>query len=355
MKVQTGRRRMLMNLVKFKIYKLHFTAPLHIGDKRDDASVSQKTIHSDTLHAALISCLAKVGKPVPEDGDLGCVISDLFPFYQEKENSEPTYFLPMPMQTTFPLLADPADAKKVKKVQWVDAKLYGKLLQGEKFFKGKKEELSLIQASYMTEKNLPMDAKGSKDFVKSEVMQRVKIEDRTGKTPAMPYYVDRISFKDYSGLFFLVLGDSTQLDEALQILEMEGIGTDRHVGYGFFKAVKEEKDFVIETPENAHHQVSLSMLIPESKEQLNDLLNDEIAAYDFTRCGGWITTPPYITLRKNAIYAFLPGSVFHRTTNDYGLGRIVNLKPNNEIGGRRVDHPIWRNGKSIVLPIIINN
>lgn len=340
-----------MSSVRFKIYRLHFTAPLHISDQREDASISQKTIHSDTFHAALIACLAKVGKIVPEDGDLGCVISDMFPYYQQKKDSEPTYFLPMPLQSTLPQLADPADAKKVKRVQWVDARLYGKLLQGEKFFSGKREDLDLIQASYLTETLLPKDAKGSNDFIRSEVMQRVKIEDRTGKEPALPYYVDRISFKDYSGLYFLVLGETTMLEEALRILEMEGIGTDRYVGYGFFKGEKDENDLVIDVPNDAHHQVALSMFIPESKEQLNGSLGDDKVAYDFTRRGGWITTSPYNTLRKNAIYAFLPGSVFCRVTDKNHLGRIANLKPEGEIGGQIVNHPIWRNGKSIMLPI----
>ena len=106
-------------MMRFKIFKLRFTSPLHIGNLRDDLSVSQKTIHSDTLHAALLSCLAKTGKAVPADGDIGCVISDLFPYYQQTEESKPIYFLPMPLQTSMPQLSDPADAKKVKKVQWM--------------------------------------------------------------------------------------------------------------------------------------------------------------------------------------------------------------------------------------------
>ena len=341
-----------MNSVRFKIYRLHFTAPLHISDLREDASISQKTIHSDTFHAALISCLAKVGKSVPEDGDLGCVISDLFPYYQQKQDSEPTYFLPMPLQTTLPQLADPADAKRVKKVQWVDARLYGRLLQGEKLFSGNSEDLHLIQTSYLTQTKLPEDATGSKDFVKSEVMQRVKIEDRSGKEPAMPYYVDRVSFMDYSGLYFLSYGDTSKLEEALRILEMEGIGTDRYIGFGFFETLKDD-EMSINVPDNTNYQVSLSMFIPESKEQLDKMLNGDNVAYDFTRRGGWITTPPFSTLRKNAIYAFLPGSVFLRSTEIFCVGRIVNLKPEGEIGEKTVDHPIWRNGRTIVLPIII--
>ena len=111
---------------------------------------------------------------------------------------------------------------------------------------------------------------------------------------------------------------------------------------------------IIDVPEDAAYQVVLSMLIPETKEQLDDLVNGDKVAYDFTRRGGWITTPPYSTLRKNAIYAFLPGSVFCRTNDEYTMGRIANLRPEGEIGGLVVNHPIWRNGKSIMLPIVLN-
>lgn len=342
-----------MSLVRFKIYKLRFTTPLHISDQRDDAGCSQRTIHSDTFHAALISCLAKAGKDVPEDGDLGCVISDLFPYYQKAANCEPVYFLPMPLQSTLPRLADPADAKKVKKVQWVDAKLYGRLLHGERLFDENRENINLIKSCYLTKQELPEDINGSTDFVKSEVMRRVKIDDRTGAKPALPYYVDRVSFKDYSGLYFLTDGDTQLLDEALKILEMEGVGTDRNVGYGFFTIDKDENDKTMEleldVPENADCQVALSMLIPESPKQLEQLLaSEERVAYDFVRRGGWITTPPHSTLRKNAIYAFLPGSVFSKNNEGANvIGRIVNLKPNIE----GIDHPIWRNGKSIMLPL----
>ena len=349
MKARIGQLGRPMNSVKFKIYKLYFTAPLHISDEREDGSISEKTVHSDTFYSALIACRAKVGMPIPEHGDLGCVISDLFPYYQLKENSNPVYFLPFPLQTTLPKLSDPADAKKVKSVRWVDASLYSKLLQGKPAFEGKREELNCIQGSYLSKSELPENSNGLKDFITSEIMQRVRIEDRTGKEPAIPYYVDRISFRDYSGLYFLVLGDTKMLDESLEILKMEGIGTDRNIGFGAFDYSIDS--LTLELPEDADHQVSLSMLIPESKEQLSKLLASIDVAYNFTRRGGWITTYPFTTLRKNAIYSFLPGSVF---SLDKGLsctiiGKIVNLKP--DIGELTPQYPIWRNGKSIMLPI----
>jgi CRISPR/Cas system CSM-associated protein Csm4 (group 5 of RAMP superfamily) len=80
-------------------------------------------------------------------------------------------------------------------------------------------------------------------------------------------------------------------------------------------------------------------------------LNSERVAYDFVRRGGWITTYPYITLRKNAIYGFVPGSVFHKDEEGSAtvIGKIVDLKPKTT--DMEISHHIWRNGKAIMIPI----
>src|SRR5574344_1291763 len=100
----------------YKIYKLHFTTPVHIGDARDDYSISLKTIASDTMYAALISCLAKLGKEISKNGDLGCTISSLFPFYQKDKNSVAVLFFPKPLKQTLPELSDVTKAKSIKNV-----------------------------------------------------------------------------------------------------------------------------------------------------------------------------------------------------------------------------------------------
>lgn len=335
-------------MATYKIYKLQFTSPLHISSQHEDEGISQKTILSDTLYAALISCLAKAGKPVPEDGDLGFTISSLFPYYQKDENSQPIYFLPMPLHARQAQLADVTKAKKVKKVKWVETSLYGDILSGNRFF-DKTDSYSDIQEAYLTKEALPEDAEGSKEFMKSEVSQRVTLKSRTGEEDAKPYYVDKNIFKGWSGLYFVVEGDTDLLDTVLQLLSLEGIGTDRNVGFGFFHYTTDE--IAIELPQDADHQIALSLLIPESEEQLKKLLDSDLVAYDFSRRGGWITTYPYNTLRKNAIYGFLPGSVFKKYTDEAcsPIGKIVSLKP--EIGDLTPNHPIWRCGRSIMLPI----
>ena len=338
-------------MATFKIYKLHFTAPLHISDQHDDLGNSQKVIQSDTLYAALISCLAKKGENLPEDGELGFTVSSLFPYFQKDKESVPVYFLPIPMQSKQANLTDVTKAKTVKKVQWIDSNLYSSILSGESLFEGTDSYIPYIQGNYMTTYELPEDINGSKEFVRSEVSQRVTLMSRTGEEDAKPFYVDKVLFRYDAGLYFIVEGDTALLEKALHLLSMEGIGTDRNVGYGFFEYTADTLS--IDLPKDANHQLSLSLFVPESKEQLEKLMNSECVAYEFVRRGGWITTYPYMTLRKNAIYGFLPGSVFHKDEGKAStvIGKIVDLKPENV--DVEISHHIWRNGKAIMLPIIL--
>ena len=336
-------------MATFKIFKLHFTAPLHISDQHDDLGNSQKIIQSDTLYAALMSCLAKNGEDLPEDGELGFTVSSLFPYFQKDKDSSPVYFLPIPMQSRQADLADVTKAKTVKKVQWIDSNLYSSVLSGESLFDGTDSYIPYIQGNYLTTYELPEDINGSKEFVRSEVSQRVTLMSRTGEEDAKPFYVDKILFRYDAGLYFIAEGDTALLEKALQLLSLEGIGTDRNVGYGFFEFTADTLS--IDLPKEANHQLSLSLLIPESKEQLEMLLNSEYVAYDFIRRGGWITTYPYMTLRKNAIYGFVPGSVFRKDEGESAtvIGKIVDLKP--ETVDVEITHHVWRNGKAIMIPI----
>ena len=336
-------------MATFKIYKLHFTAPLHISDQHEDLGNSQKVIQSDTLYAALMSCLAKNGEDLPEDGELGFTVSSLFPYFQKDKDSSPVYFLPIPMQSRQADLADVTKSKTVKKVQWIDSNLYSSALSGESLFDGTDSYIPYIQGSYLTTYELPEDINGSKEFVRSEVSQRVTLVSRTGEEDAKPFYVDKILFRYDAGFYFIAEGDTSLLEKALHLLSMEGIGTDRNVGYGFFEYTADTLS--IDLPKEANHQLSLSLLIPESKEQLEMLLNSECVAYDFVRRGGWITTYPYMTLRKNAIYGFVPGSVFRKDEGESAtvIGKIVDLKP--ETVDVEITHHVWRNGKAIMLPI----
>lgn len=324
---------------RFTIYKLHFTSPLHIGDARDDYSVSLKTIASDTMYAALTSCLAKLGESIPPKGDLGCVISSLFPFYQKDEASDAVLFFPKPLKQTLPTLNDLAKAKSVKKVSWLDKNYFEKVLNGETLFKDG-ADVDNVKGDFLT-----ADKDFDKNFITSQVFPRVTVS-RDASEDAVPFYMDRVFFKDYSGLYFIAEGDVSLIKKALALLQSEGIGTDRNVGNGFFEY--EEKDVELNLPDKADFALALSNYIPNDKEELADLIDNDNVAYDFVRRGGWITTPPYNRIRKNAVYAFSASSVFKKEVSDVCmLGKIVDLRPKSVNGV----HKIWRCGKALFIPI----
>lgn len=329
-------------MAKFKIYKLHFTTPLHIGDNRDDYGISQKTISSDTFYAALTSCLAKLGESIPEDGYLGCTISSLFPYYQKDKSSHPVYFFPSPLLQPMPKLNDLGKAKKVKKVKWIDASFLERVLVGEALFNGSDEMVESVQGEFLSAQRI------NSRFVSSQVAQRVTISREWGKD-AEPFYMDKVFFEGESGLYFLVQGDTKKLDKALVLLVTEGIGTDRNVGNGFFEYVTDVIE--INLPDTSTHALSLSTFFPENKAQMDQMLEGRDVAYNLERKGGWITTYPYQTLRKNVIYGLSPGSVVKCAMDGCKpKGRVVDLAPQTSMGP---DHPIWRCGISIFLPIII--
>lgn len=326
---------------EFKIYKLHFISPVHLGDARDDYGISLKTIASDTMYAALISCLAKMGKHIPENGDLGCTISSLFPFYQKDKETKAVLFFPKPLKLTLPT-SDTAikERKKIKKVAWLDAEYFSKVLKGEQLFED--ATIEKLSGEYLTDKVI------DKEFVSSQVSARVAVS-RDGQEEAKPFYMDRVTFKDYSGLFFMADGDTSLLESALSLLQTEGIGTDRNVGNGYFEY---EADTVnINIPDSSDYSMSLSSFIPESKEQLQAMLSSDEVAYDFQRRGGWITTPPHNTLRKNVIYAFTAASVFRSDCNGLETKGRVGVDLNPDILKEKGLHPIWRCGRALFIPI----
>jgi len=314
----------------FSLFELSFTTPLHLGDARDDYSTSLKSISSDAMLSAIIATLAKMkGGIVPNNGDIGCVISDLFPFCHQKDAND-IFFFPKPLSLASIPISDPLMMKKIKKTQWVDSCCLERLLCGEAIdYKGS------VHGTYLTSSDF------EEDFMVSSVTERVSVPRDGGN--AVPYYMDRVFFKNGSGLFFLAEGDTSLVERALPLLCLEGIGTDRNVGNGRFTYNK--RPFSLVVPDSSEYTYFLSSYIPDNKSVFGNAVAAEDSAYTIKRIGGWITTVPHLGLRKNAIYSLCSGSVIGKI--DSGTGSIVDLTP----AGLEITHPIWRNGRALTLPI----
>lgn len=340
--------------MEVRLYKLHFTTPVHFGNASADYDVSLTTIPSDSLYSALIACRAKYGKSLPNDndGDFGFILSSTFPFYQENEQSDARLFFPKPLSLS---LEDNNldNRKKLKKVEWLEKESFKMAIAGEDLIDKPSKVRNNVHGRYFTD-----NGKIDKDFVYSEECPRVKVNKRNFDEDAEPFYIDKVYFKDYSGLFFLAQGDQKSfeiLEESLLLLKMEGVGTDRNVGNGFFEfdVQKDVLDFTKELSFsdniNADYLLSLSSLIPYDKTMVEKLIADERISYTLHRNGGWISVPEHSKLRKNVIYSFSAGSVFTNPKEKLSnIGKITDLKPSAITDE---NFHVWRNGKSIFLPI----
>lgn len=329
--------------MEYQLFRINFKTPLHLSDPRGDYGYSEKLLHSDTLYAALIASLAKIDKlgNISQTGDLGCTISSLFPFI--KINNQFRYFFPRSLGNI------PVDEKhqkeklkELKRIAWIEQSCYEQLLNHQEIELGN-ENGNHINGSFLS--SFPLD----KDIMFAQTVPRIAVPrshaENNGDTRI--FYMERIYFADNAGLFFLAHGDTRKLEEALHVLQHEGIGTDRNVGQGFFGYEKQDS-FVLNTPESATHATNLSLYCPSAKNELAVLQQSESAKWEIVKRGGWINTDGLTGIRKKSVYMFREGSVFQ--TQNAILGKVnIDLTPKAE--GLVVDHTIWRCGRSIFIPI----
>lgn len=335
------------------LFRFHFTSPLHIGTTRADYALSGRRFHSDSLYSAILSAWNLMGVEHPalmEAGDkellcpeLGFTITSLFPFYQKNDACESIYFFPKPLDV-LGIPDDPNLQKKAKKIEYLDLQEYLKLLNGGKIDCAAEEEK--IKGRFFSGQHF------DPAFMDSEVYPRVRVP-RGGGEDSEVYYIDRMFFKDHAGLFCIAKFDDSEtgakVKAALKFLESEGIGTDRRVGNGQFEVSwMPFYDFDALAP--SAFATNLSLFCPESKDQLSVYLGEK-ARYELVKRGGWMTTEPYLTFRKGSVYMFREGGIFHLDHPE--AGKVVNLQPN--VPFKPVEHPVWRVGKSLFLPVQLIN
>jgi CRISPR type III-A-associated RAMP protein Csm4 len=348
----------------FTTYRLSFTAPLHIGDyKPNEYGSSERHIHSDTFIAALMAVRKVYDLDIPDDGKPGFVISSLFPYITGgTEESNVTYFFPKPITGIQVPEGRVKWVKKVKKVAWIDHTYLSKLLTGDMPNNFGSDNLSHIRGNFLSSvfENVNKKTKGDSVAYGSEVLQRVNIprlrSDAEGEDENQLFAIERVYFKENAGLYFLFDGNDQQkkwLEDGLNLLSMEGVGTDRNIGHGTFEWKTE--NISIEVPKTSSHVMVLGLFHPENQDTLKEQIDDK-SAWKLIKRGGWITDPAYQTIRKRSVYMFSEGSVFKRINAINGTMGLeaINLQPQKKKNEYPVEHPIWRCGRCLALPIKLN-
>jgi len=267
-------------------------------------------------------------------------------------------------------------SKQMKKVRWIDKNIFefciGAADPADE--PGMQEKLlDSFRGEYMS-----LEVKCEALFQKAyedEIRVRIRGPRNNGDVTNM-FHVKGQRYRKGSGLFAIICGLDekmrTLLKQTLDLLSLEGIGTDRSVGYGRFDYRLGETKLKLKVvdPSQATGWMNLSLFCPASQHELQTMIrgqskmdssDNSSVAYELVKRGGWMTTPGALTYRKQSVYMFTEGSIFKdvpatQTHNDALLptplrkaGTVIDLRP--EDVPRSVEHPVWRDGIGLFLPV----
>lgn len=351
--------------MKLKLIELYFDTPLHLGTPREDYASSESTLHSDALSAAIIQAWAEMGLDKALDqigaasdafGHLPFVLSSMFPFTEtnNKKRSK-VYFFPRIRKAFNPRINARSDLylhkKTIKDLQWMDLEYFDAHIHTAK---GCLPDFNHIRGEYLSHERI------DPTFISSEAQPRVTVS-RMG-LDSNPFYTERLFFSQGSGLFFLYAEEDDAswplVQAALEFLSESGIGTDRNVGNGKFHFTVADEHPIIDKFQAwslmpADHVTNLSLYNPSDSEIFQESLASPYVGYELIKRGGWISMPPFLSLRKRSVFMLGEGSIFH-DPNQQLLpmeGAIVNIRPNTQEIGRPIPYGIWRSGKSLFVPV----
>jgi CRISPR type III-A-associated RAMP protein Csm4 len=333
----------------FGIAKLAFTAPLHLSRGfSDNYGESAELFHSDALKSALFAAGMTIIPEAYRNADFFAQfsVSSCFPFQGSR------LFLPKPrmprlsQQLQFPNPENSSNAKKAKRMQYMDLDTWSHLISGG--------ELLVDPAGFDSggrwycheadEKHPTVPA-----FVHS-LEQRVRSVHEGSTEDPKPYFMDRVYFADDAGLYFFFELHNPDflpvLQRCLEQLGQQGIGSDRSTGNGYFiPQIETEKRYQLNAPDG-NAWLSLGLFLPETREALQGCKPEE-AMYALVRRGGFMAgsnNPEFQHLRKRTVLMFDAGSTF--PSDRIPKGRLADLKPEWE-----GIHPVWRDGNPLFVKV----
>lgn len=299
--------------MKYSVYKLEFSAGVHLGETSLEDSEFQ--IHADTIFSAL--CLQALYAGGEEELNKLCgmvkesriAISDAFPYIDKK------LYIPKPMLTVQSNReGNSTDKKNFKKMKYIPVDALDDFLEGNIDAAAVNEELKYLG--------------------KSELRTLASIR---GLEETMPYHVGVYRFSKDCGLYIIVGyendDDLYYLEDLLISLSYDGIGGKRSSGLGRIELktakVPEKLEKALQDA-SAERYIALSVCLPE--EDLTDELISN-SSYGLIRRGGFTYSSTYADepRRKKDIYLFQPGSVF----TEKFKGGIFDVSD----GGR---HPVYK-------------
>lgn len=312
-------------------YRLKFTAPFHVDSRGNSFyEESGSFIHSDTLSSAILATWALIWpEQINQQAQVPSFrLSSAFPYYQD------CYFLPRVLSSQAIRL--PADklkqAKKLKKIQWLDTKLWLASLADPNWANTIDLEKGICQSVLVSQSN----ALPEKLWLEEE-RPRLSINRINNQAAENQIFnFSRIWFDPDGGLYFLAVFDDEasrqQFETALRVLGDSGIGADRTSGNGCFAPSEGQMPELQLAGQG--QAVALSLVNPAPGDCQTGWLDG--AAYKLVSRGGWIGGSG---IRKQRVRMFAEGSVFNQPLT----GQMVDVS----VGHLR--HKVFRDGRGFFV------
>ena len=319
-------------------FRMHFLGPLHVDAKGTGFySEAESFIRSDTLSGALTQAACEVGFAGAVDWAKNPPwrVSSAFPCYGRH------LFLPRPVFDRAVVLRDEQldQAKRIKKICWLDAPLWTKVVAGEWDWAAEEAWRDLPGGLAVQRDPAESPSEGLRVCAEEE-RPRLAIS-RASNTHAEGrlFGFSRIHYPDEGGLWFVAQVDNDlalkDLRAALDWLGDQGIGADRTSGNGHFQ-VQTVYPIPIRLASPGEAGVALSLVNPAEGELDAGLLAS--ATYDLIRRGGWIGATGR---RKAGLRMFAEGSRFKPVLQ----GRVV------KVADHPAGHPVFRDGRGVFAAI----
>ncbi len=341
----------------FPVIVIRPKAALQLAGRRpDDYATPGGLPRSDLLFAALCQAWALLGLSEPlrlleqNPESSGLWLSSTFPYVSVDGSPHylwPRPLIPAPSPTEAQEKTRQTLVKKAKKIKWVNTAYLQQALKGEAPNLATDEHSDCLQGEFFAPQ---------KPYRADEITRaQVPLEEDLDTTP---FNVGRLWFSPGSGCFFLYQVENEDwgrwLTSALDLLQHEGLGTDRTVGYGHFEYAKDEVS--IEMPDPSGYWLALGLYLPKEPQDLKPTLENERTRWSLVKRGGWISTEGLQTYRKKSLYFFEEGSIFYwphiQTQGLLRHGIRANIAP--ESTPKPIPHPIWRAGQTLFLPVQLN-
>lgn len=330
-------------------YRLTFKTPFYVGVLGIEREASLSYIPSDTLFGALVVGLSRLGsepvtlflRPFQAEPAPPLLLTSAFAY------AGPVRFFPRPLCYFDDVSGLPF--KRIKKANWVSEVIFHQLRQDHFPTEHLNEKINFIQDKqvWLTQAerervckalNIVDDLDDPRFDLKlwgQAVAPRVTV-DRAWNTSAL-FHTGRSTFRRGCGLWFTARGDSLALlEQALNLLQDEGIGGLRGTGHGAFTAEPWPDVAPLPAPNPGGNFVSLSRYAP-TEEEFEPTLAVKTAAYKLVMVGGWCQDDLGRPWRRKQVRLIAEGA--YLGWPGYAPGQLVTVTPKTNLAqfnGREV-------------------